>query len=133
MTTISGNLTMEALSASLTAKEQEAFQEVTALAADTSEAINVVTLADQPNQLGALSIVGKGTESPGNKLFSSIVYISAKKSSVDVYRLALAQDDSVSSSRVVSAPQETVSPSGQRQDKANRSTSKSKKANPGSR
>ncbi len=84
---ISGTLTMDVLAASLTTNEQLNFQEVTALAADSTQVQNLVTTKDQPNQLGALSLCATGATSPGTKLFSTTVYISSEKKAVDVYRL----------------------------------------------
>jgi hypothetical protein len=83
---VPGTLTMDSLAATLTRQEQEAFVQVTALTIDTTKVGNLVTFVDQPNQLGALSIVAKGAAGEGTKILSTTVYIASAKTDVDVYR-----------------------------------------------
>ena len=86
---VSGKLTMEHLAATLTRREQTAFEQVTALAIDPAQARNLVTTISQDQQLGALSICAKGAPSQGTKVLSTTVYISGQKTDVDLYRLPL--------------------------------------------
>jgi hypothetical protein len=84
---VSADLTLETLAATLTRREQLAFEQVTVLSIDPTEVRNLVTTVTQPQQLGALSIVAAGTTSPGTKILSSTVYISGVKTNIDLYRL----------------------------------------------
>ena len=88
---VSGNLTMDNLAATLTRREQMAFEQVTALAIDPSKTRNLVTTVTQDQQLGALSICAKDAASQGTKVLSTTVYVSGKKTDVDLYRLPLTQ------------------------------------------
>ena len=85
---LSGDLTMENLAATLTRREQDAFEQVTALSIDSTQARNLVTTVSQSRQLGALSICAAGAASQGTKILSTTVYISGAKTGVDLYRLS---------------------------------------------
>ena len=85
---VSGNLTMENLAATLTRREQTAFEQVTALMIDPTQVRNLVTTVSQTQQLGALSICAAGATSQGTKVLSATVYISGAKTSIDLYRLS---------------------------------------------
>lgn len=84
---VRGDLTMEGLSATLTRREQDAFEEVTALTFDATQARNLVTTVSQNKQLGALSICATGGTSQGIKVLSTTAYISGAKTKIDLYRL----------------------------------------------
>ena len=84
---VSGDLTMDNLAATLTRREQSAFEQVTALSIDPAQTRNLVTTVSQPQQLGALSICAAGAASQGTKILSTTVYISGTKTNVDLYRL----------------------------------------------
>lgn len=88
---ISGKLTMENLAATLTTNEQDGFEQVTGLSIDTTQVRNLVTLIAVPDgaQLGPLQICGAGTKSQGTKILSALLYISGKKTKIDLYRLPL--------------------------------------------
>jgi hypothetical protein len=85
---VSGDLTMDNLAATLTRREQTAFEQVTALSIDSTQARNLVTTVNQPQQLGALSICAAGAASQGTKILSTTVYISGAKTNIDLYRLS---------------------------------------------
>ena len=85
---VSGNLTMENLAATLTRREQLAFEQVTALSIDSTQVRNLVTTVSQPQQLGALSICAAGSTRQGTKVLSATVYISGAKTNIDLYRLS---------------------------------------------
>ena len=84
---VSGNLDMQGLAATLTKHEQLAFERVTALTIDSTQTRNLVTTANEPQQLGALSICATGGTSPGTKVLSTTAYISGAKTQIDLYRL----------------------------------------------
>jgi hypothetical protein len=84
---VSGDLTMDNLAATLTRREQLAFEQVTALSIDPAQTRNLVTTVSQPQQLGALSICAAGAVSQGTKILSTTVYISGAKTNIDLYRL----------------------------------------------
>lgn len=86
---VSGKLTMENLAATLTRREQSAFEQVTALAVDPTKTRNLVTTVSQDQQLGALSICAAGAASEGTKVLTATVYISGNKTDIDLYRLPL--------------------------------------------
>ena len=85
---VSGDLTNQQLAATLTRREQLAFERVTALTIDTTQARNLVTTVSEPQQLGAISIVAAGTPSQGTKVLSTTAYISGSKTNIDLYRLS---------------------------------------------
>jgi hypothetical protein len=84
---VSGDLSMEDLAATLTRREQLAFEQVTALTFDTTQARNLVSTIDQVQQLGELAVCASGNASEGTKILSSTVYISGTKAAIDLYRL----------------------------------------------
>ena len=84
---VSGDLTMEGLAATLTRREQDAFEQVTDLSLDSTQPRNLVTTVSQSKQLGALSICPAGAASQGTKILSTTVYISGAKTNIDLYRL----------------------------------------------
>ncbi len=84
---VSGDLTKEQLAATLTRREQLAFERVTALTIDTKQVRNLVTTVTEPQQLGAIAIVDAGSPSPGTKILSTTAYISGSQTKVDMYRL----------------------------------------------
>jgi len=86
---ISGDLSMADLADRLIKQEQLGFQQVTALAKDTTQVRNLMTTVSQPNQLGALTIVAAGGASPGTKVLSANVYISGTATDIDLYRQPL--------------------------------------------
>jgi hypothetical protein len=83
---------MEVLAATLTRNEQD-FAQLTALTVDPAAGANrnLATFIAQDNQLGALAICASGAASQGTNVLSATVLISNVKTSVDVYRLPLAQ------------------------------------------
>ncbi len=83
---VSGSLSMDDLANTLTRREQLDFEQVTALSIDTTQARNLVTTVNQPNQLGALSICAAGTINPGTKVLSTTAYVSGAQTSIDLYR-----------------------------------------------
>lgn len=83
---VSGNLTMENLAATLTRREQLAFEQVTDLAADTAKIRNLVTTVAQTNQLGPLAICAAGDVQDGTKILSTTAYISGVQQEIDLYR-----------------------------------------------
>ena len=85
---VSGDLTMDNLAATLTRREQTAFEQVTALSIDSAQVRNLVTTVSQTQQLGALSICAAGAASRGTKILSTTVYISGVKTNIDLYRLS---------------------------------------------
>ncbi|HTC47854.1 MAG TPA: hypothetical protein VK722_11060 [Candidatus Aquilonibacter sp.] len=85
---ISGDLTMDDLAATLTRREQSAFEQVTALTIDPAQTRNLVTTVSQPQQLGALSICAAGAASQGTKILSTTAYISGTKTNINLYRLS---------------------------------------------
>lgn len=86
---VSGDLSMANLAATLTRREQLAFEQVTALTIDSTQARNLVTMVSQTRQLGAISICAAGTPSAGTKILSTAAYISGTKKNVDLFRLPL--------------------------------------------
>jgi len=86
---VDGNLSMDNLAATMTSEEQLGFERLTALAVDTTQPRNLATFDNEQNQLGKLAVVAKDAASPGTKILSANVYISAIKTDVDVYRLPL--------------------------------------------
>ncbi|MGA3349707.1 MAG: hypothetical protein ABSC33_11855 [Candidatus Sulfotelmatobacter sp.] len=85
---VSGDLTMDDLAATLTRREQSAFEQVTALTIDPAQTRNLVTTVSQPQQLGALSICAAGASSQGTKILSTTAYISGTKTNINLYRLS---------------------------------------------
>jgi hypothetical protein len=85
---VSGDLTMDDLAATLTRREQSAFEQVTALTIDPAQTRNLVTTVSQPQQLGALSICAAGAASQGTKILSTTAYISGTKTNINLYRLS---------------------------------------------
>jgi hypothetical protein len=83
---VSGDLTMDNLAATLTRREQSAFEQVTALSIDSPQTRNLVTTVSQPQQLGALSICAAGAANQGTKILSTTAYISGAKTNIDLYR-----------------------------------------------
>jgi hypothetical protein len=85
---VSGDLTMDDLAATLTRRDQSAFEQVTALTIDPAQTRNLVTTVSQPQQLGALSICAAGASSQGTKILSTTAYISGTKTNINLYRLS---------------------------------------------
>jgi hypothetical protein len=83
---VSGDLTMENLAATLTRREQLAFEQVTTLSIDPTQARNLVTTVSQSQQLGALSICAAGATNQGTKVLSTTAYISGAQTNIDLYR-----------------------------------------------
>jgi|HubBroStandDraft_4_1064222.scaffolds.fasta_scaffold51368_2 hypothetical protein len=83
---VSGDLTMVNLAATLTRREQTAFEQVTALSIDPTQTRNLVTTVSQTQQLGALSICAAGAANQGTKILSTTAYISGAKTNIDLYR-----------------------------------------------
>ena len=84
---VAGDLSMANLAATLTRREQLAFEQVTALTFDPTQARNLVTTVAQAQQLGALAVCAAGAASNGTKILSATVYISGAKTAIDLYRL----------------------------------------------
>jgi len=84
---VAGNLSMDNLAATLTSEEQLAFEQLTALTADTGQTRNLATFISQDKQLGKLAIVAKGASSQGTRILSTNAFISSAKTDIDVYRL----------------------------------------------
>ncbi len=84
--TVSGNLTMENLAATLTKLEQVGFEQVTGLAIDPAQVRNRVTTVAQTQQLGVLSICTAGAAHDGTKILTAKVYISGVTKAIDLYR-----------------------------------------------
>lgn len=84
---VSGDLTMAELAATLTRREQLAFEQVTALTFDPAQARNLATTVAQVQQLGALSVCVAGAANNGTKVLSTTVYVSGTKTAIDLYRL----------------------------------------------
>jgi hypothetical protein len=86
---VPADLSMANLASRLTIKEQLTFVQLVGLAPDPERELNLATYIDQPEQLGALAIVGKGASSPGTKILSTTAYVLNAKAAIDVYRLPL--------------------------------------------
>jgi hypothetical protein len=87
-----GNLSMSELAGYMTEKEQLNLAQLTALAVDPAadKKRNLATYIDQPDQLGALTVVASGAASAGTKLLSTTAYVSSTQAKIDIYRLPLA-------------------------------------------
>jgi hypothetical protein len=86
---IAGNLTMEILASTLSAREQRMNELLTALKVDPAGVNNLADFADnqQPVQQGQLTICAAGAASKGAKVLSTTAYVSSKRTAIDVYRL----------------------------------------------
>jgi len=84
---VPGNLSMEELAATLTSEEQLGFERLTALVIDPAQPRNLATFVADTTQLGALVVCASGSAGGGEKILSTMAYVSGAVTKVDVYRL----------------------------------------------
>jgi hypothetical protein len=87
---VPGNLSRDALAATLSVEEQKMNELLTDLKANPKSKDNLATFTDyeQPDQLGLLSIPKSGAAPTGTKVLSAVTaYIDGKQTQIDVYRM----------------------------------------------